>query len=53
MSERGTIDDVVLAQEVIRFMHCSKTKLRFANFKIDMEKAYDKVRWDFSRGCSQ
>ena len=44
---RGTVDNVVLAQEAIHYMNKTKVKKGFLAFKIDLEKAYDRVNWDF------
>lgn len=43
----GTTDNAILAQEVIHYMHTSKAKNGSIAFKIDLEKAYDRVNWDF------
>lgn len=47
LPKKGTSDNAILAQEVIHFMHTSKSKKGIVAFKIDLEKAYDRVSWDF------
>ncbi|KAK5772623.1 hypothetical protein PVK06_048916 [Gossypium arboreum] len=42
---RNITDDVIIVQEVIHSIR-GKNKKRTVT-KIDLEKAYDKVRWDF------
>lgn len=44
---RGTKDNAILAQEVIHYMHRSNSLKGTKAFKIDLEKAYDRVSWDF------
>ena len=44
---RGTTDNVVVAQEVLHYMHKTKIKKGVVAFKIDLEKAYDRVNWNF------
>jgi len=44
---RGTTDNVILAQEVVHFIHHSRAKKGTIAFKIDLEKAYDRLNWDF------
>lgn len=43
----GTKDNAILAQEVIHYMHRSNSLKGTVAFKIDLEKAYDRVSWDF------
>lgn len=43
---RGTKDNAILAQEIIHYMHHSKAKKGIVAYKIDLEKAYDRVSWD-------
>lgn len=45
--KRGTSDSAILAQEVVHFMHKSRSKKGTIAFKIDLEKAYDRLNWDF------
>lgn len=43
---RNIIDNIVIAQEVIHSMKSNKSK-KWMAIKIDLEKANDRVRWDF------
>lgn len=47
MPGRSTADNIVLVQEVIHAMRRKKGSVGSMLFKIDLEKAYDKVRWSF------
>ena len=40
---RGTIDNIIVAQEAINYMHKYKGKKGCLAFKVDLEKAYDSV----------
>ncbi|XP_057733875.1 uncharacterized protein LOC130949067 [Arachis stenosperma] len=40
---RGTPDNIIIAQEVLHFMKKTKSKKGTLAFKIDLEKAYDRV----------
>lgn len=42
---RHILDGIVIAMEVIHSMSTSKKKVMF--IKLDMAKAYDRVRWEF------
>ncbi|XP_019416401.1 PREDICTED: uncharacterized protein LOC109327691 [Lupinus angustifolius] len=44
---RETADNVILAQEVMPHIHKSKQKKGVLAFKVDLEKAYDRVSWEF------
>ncbi|XP_016164225.1 uncharacterized protein LOC107606708 [Arachis ipaensis] len=44
---RGTPDNIIVAQEVLHFMKKTKSKKGVLAFKIDLEKAYDSVSWEF------
>lgn len=44
---RGTADNSIIAQEVVHYMHHSKAKNGVIAFKIDLEKAYDRIHWVF------
>jgi len=48
---RGTTDNAIVLQEIIHFMCRSKKKEGYVAFKIDLEKAFDNVNWDFLRSC--
>ncbi|QHN83565.1 uncharacterized protein DS421_20g705850 [Arachis hypogaea] len=44
---RGAPDNIIVAQEILNFMKHTKFKKGTLTFKIDLEKAYDKVDWRF------
>ncbi|GAU42583.1 hypothetical protein TSUD_302990 [Trifolium subterraneum] len=44
---RSTSDNAIIAQEIVHYMHNKKGKKGHLLFKIDFEKAYDRVNWDF------
>nr|XP_025639110.1 uncharacterized protein LOC112734118 [Arachis hypogaea] len=44
---RGAPDNIIVAQEVLHFMKKTKSKKGVLTFKIDLEKAYDRVSWEF------
>ena len=44
---RATTDNINLAQEIIANLRRKKGKMGYAILKIDLEQAYDKIRWDF------
>lgn len=46
---RGTSDNALIAQEIVHHMYKKKGKSGFLMFKIDFEKAYDRVDWEFLR----
>lgn len=43
------MDNVIIAQEVIHSMRICKGKKGWMAIKVDMEKAYDRLRWEFIR----
>ncbi|XP_021747229.1 uncharacterized protein LOC110713074 [Chenopodium quinoa] len=48
VSERLISNNGLIAHELLAFMNASKARKRFyAALKLDMNKAYDHVRWDF------
>lgn len=49
--KRGTCDNASFLQEITHMMHKSKKKKGDVAFKIDLQKAYDHVSWDYLRGC--
>lgn len=44
---RQADDNILIAQELIHTIKRSKSKNGLMAVKIDLEKAYDRVRWDF------
>lgn len=50
---RGTTDNAIILQENIHYMKKSKRKKGDLIFKLDLEKAYDQVHWDFLRQTLQ
>jgi hypothetical protein len=46
---RSTKDNAIVLQEVLHFMKKSKRKNGDMVFKLDLEKAYDRVNWRFLR----
>ena len=43
----GTMDNIIVTQEVMNYMHNSKCKKGVIAFKLDLEKAYDSISWNF------
>ena len=39
--------NIIVAQEAINYMHKYKGKKGCLAFKVDLEKAYDSVSWEF------
>jgi hypothetical protein len=50
---KGTTDNAIILQEAIYSMRKSKRKKGDMVFKIDLEKAYDNVSWEFLQFCLQ
>lgn len=46
---RGTVDNAIIPQEFIHHMHKSKRRKGEIIYKLDLEKAYDRVDWYFLR----
>lgn len=44
---RSIIDNIIIAQEVIHSMRKKKGKGGWFAIKVDLEKAFDSLRWDF------
>ena len=44
---RNTSDNALIAQEVLHFMHKTIEKQGYLAAKVDLEKAYDRVNWEF------
>lgn len=49
ISGRGTKDNIILAQEVMHTIHTFKRRGGLVALKVDLERAYDRVSWDFLR----
>jgi len=47
--KRGTADNAIIAHEIVHSMNKKKWKKCYLLFKIDFEKAYDRVYWNFLR----
>ena len=50
---RHIIDNIVIAQEVIHSMRKKTGKKGFMAIKVDLEKAYDRLNWDFIHNTLQ
>ncbi|XP_028776836.1 uncharacterized protein LOC114733531 [Neltuma alba] len=48
---RQSADNIILAQEIIHSMSQKQCKKSFMAVKIDLEKAYDRLRWSFVMDC--
>ena len=48
---RGTIDNSIVLQEIVHFVRKSKKKKGYVAFKLDREKAFDNVNWEFLDDC--
>ncbi|XP_065630821.1 uncharacterized protein LOC136068085 [Quercus suber] len=46
---RKGIDNIIIAQEIIHSLGKKKGRASYMAFKIDLEKAYDKLEWNFIR----
>ncbi|KAA3488140.1 Retrovirus-related Pol polyprotein LINE-1 [Gossypium australe] len=44
---RNIFDNIILAQEVIHSMRCNRKGRKWMAVKLDLEKAYDRLSWDF------
>ncbi|KAA3474645.1 reverse transcriptase [Gossypium australe] len=44
---RNIFDNIILAQEVIHSMRCNQKGRKWMAIKLDLEKAYDRVNWEF------
>ncbi|XP_074314591.1 uncharacterized protein LOC141649815 [Silene latifolia] len=49
--DRGTDTNFIIASEILHSMHTSKCKLGWFALKLDLEKAFDRLEWDFIRLC--
>lgn len=50
---RSTMDNVILTQEVVHVMNNKRRKKNTMIIKIDLQKAYDSVSWDFLESTLQ
>jgi predicted nucleic acid-binding protein len=50
---RGIVDNAIVLQEFIYHMRMSKKKHGDVIYKLDLEKAYDRVDWTFLRETLQ
>lgn len=48
---RGTSDNAIILQEVQHSIHSSKKKEGDVAYKINLEKAYDHINWEFLKHC--
>lgn len=48
---RQTSDNIIITQEIIHTLEKKGAKEGGIIFKIDLEKAYDKISWDFLEKC--
>lgn len=44
---RNISDNIIIAQEVIHFMHSKRRGRNWMAIRLDLEKAYDRVNWKF------
>ena len=44
---RAIHDNILLVHEVLNKFHHFKGKKGYVTIKLDMEKAYDRIEWDF------
>ncbi|KAH1107012.1 hypothetical protein J1N35_010780 [Gossypium stocksii] len=47
IAERNISDNIIIAQEVIHSMRSRKACRNWMAIKLDLEKAYDRISWDF------
>ena len=50
---RGPDVNIVVATEILHSMKKKKGKMGWFALKIDVEKAYDRIAWNFARTCLQ
>ncbi|XP_056690230.1 uncharacterized protein [Spinacia oleracea] len=46
-AERSIHDNLLIAQEILNTFQKSTSKVGWCALKLDMEKAYDRIEWDF------
>ena len=49
--QRTIHDNILVAHEIVNKFHHMKGKKGYVALKLDMEKAYDRVEWDFLLRC--
>ena len=49
--DRSIHDNLLLVQEILNSFHKSKNRTGWCALKLDMEKAYDRIEWDFLWQC--
>lgn len=47
VQDRNISKNILLAQEIIHFMQKASSKRGLLMVKVDIERAYDRIRWDF------
>ena len=47
---RKGIDNAIIVQEIVHTLSKKKGKVGYMTIKVDLEKAYDKLKWSFIRG---
>ncbi|KAK5772658.1 hypothetical protein PVK06_048951 [Gossypium arboreum] len=47
IAERNISDNIILTQEIIHSMRCKQKARNWMALKLDLEKAYDRVSWEF------
>lgn len=47
IASRNIADNIIITQEAVHTMRTTKGKKGWMVVKVDLEKAYDRVRWDF------
>ena len=48
---RSIHDNILLTHEIMHKFNRCKGKMCWATIKLDLEKAYDRIEWDFIRRC--
>lgn len=46
---RLAVDNIVVAKEIIHSLHSKRSRKCGMVVKVDLEKAYDRIDWDFLR----
>ncbi|KAL4273826.1 hypothetical protein GQ457_13G020550 [Hibiscus cannabinus] len=49
ISGRSITENIILNQEIVHSMGSKKTKQGWMATKVDLEKAFDRIKWDFLR----